>query len=403
MKKNHLLLLASLLAIKVTGQGPDTYPEVSLPELMKKKAAGESNMVILDVRSRGEFGDSSRGKSGNIGRIRGAINFTLQDLQGKPETVKQLDKFRDNEIYLICSHSYRSRSASNILLKNGFTHVNNVRGGMTEWYRRYDELKDYRSQLDDADITYTNYAPAQLLSDLQQGKNLLLLGISSNPRFWWDSANQKYSRYFPALKNTRYFSSTDSAGILAEVKKDPSRRVVLFNLVNSGSGELAEWLKQKDIAEVNYLVGGLSLFYEYVSDKQPPVSTDAFFEPQTTIRFLTPQGLCAMSGTKNYQVVDIRHDSLFNKVNEGVKHDYKHLAKAVNFPSAKGTDAFEKEFPDRKKQYVFINSFSSEGIELADALSKKGYKISWLNGGYDRWEWFMNNLEGFPCQDMLEK
>ena len=67
-------------------------------------------MVIVDVRSKGEYYDTvSRGKQSNIGHIKGAINITLQDLQQNPDAVKQLDAYKDKDIYLICSHSYRSR------------------------------------------------------------------------------------------------------------------------------------------------------------------------------------------------------------------------------------------------------------------------------------------------------
>lgn len=379
----------------------NNYKEVTLPELMQKKRQGGENMVIVDVRSPGEYGDSSRGKSGNIGRIKDAINLNVQELQNDPAAVKKLDSYRDREIYLICSHSYRSRAASNILLKNGFTHVNNVRGGMTEWYRRYNEMAAYRDLLQDQDLSYINLSPAQLLGDLQQHKNILLLGIRNKPRFWWDSATVNYYRYFPLLKNTRYFDFADSLKLLEEVQKEPGRPVVLFNMVNNGAGELAEWLKQKGVPRVAYLVGGINLFFEYSSDLQPPVSTDEWFESQSTIRFITPRGFCNMPANKNVQVVDIRHDSLFNKVNEGVKHNFKHLSGAVNYYAGRGADSFEQAFPDKKKQYVFINAFGSDGILLAADLSARGYKISWLNGGYDRWEWFMNNDEQFGCNNSL--
>ena len=64
-------------------------------------------------------------------------------------------------------------------------------------------------------------------------------------------------------------------------------------------------------------------------------------------------------------------------------------------------EAIEKEFPDKQKEYVFMNEFGGNGMDLAVALTKKGYKITWLNGGFDRWEWYMNNVEDFSCNDLL--
>src|SRR5258705_4882218 len=129
MTKKSVFALFSLLAFALTAGAQNTYNEITLPELMKKKHNGDNNMVIVDVRSKGEYYDTvSRGKQSNIGRIKGAINIPVQELQQNPDAVKQLDAYKDKEIYLICSHSYRSRSASNALLRNGFTHVNNVQG-----------------------------------------------------------------------------------------------------------------------------------------------------------------------------------------------------------------------------------------------------------------------------------
>jgi hypothetical protein len=39
------------------------------------------------------------------------------------------------------------------------------------------------------------------------------------------------------------------------------------------------------------------------------------------------------------------------------------------------------------------------GIELADALLKKGYRIGWIIGGIERWEWYTNNIDAFTCKD----
>jgi rhodanese-related sulfurtransferase len=107
-----------------------------------------------------------------------------------------------------------------------------------------------------------------------------------------------------------------------------------------------------------------------------------------------------MMNDKNVQMIDVRHDTIFNKVNSGTKHDFKHLKGAVNFFAGKDISLFEKEFADKKKEFVFISN-NMDGLALADALTKKGYKISWMLGGVDRWEWYMNNTEDFKCNDSL--
>jgi rhodanese-related sulfurtransferase len=399
----QILSCFGLFILFLSCRSQNTYNEITLPELMKKKHNSDKNMVIVDVRTKGEYYDTiSRGKQSNIGHIKGAINIPVQDLQQTPDAVKQLDAYKDKDIYLICSHSYRSRAASNILLKNGFIHVNNVQGGMTEWYRRYDELSAYRDEFLEKGISYNNISPAQLLEQLTTGKKVLFLGIRNTAKMWYDSFNIKLYRYYPLFKNTVYFNYADSLKILEEAQKQKGQPVVLFNLVNNGAAELAEWLTAKGISNVSYLVGGENYFYEYVQNKQASAKADKFLTMQSGIRFITPAVFCnAIPGNKNLQMIDTRHDSLFNKINEGTKHNYKHLKDAANFFEGNGAALFEQKFIDRKKEYVLVSENGIDGLEFADALAKKGYTIHWLIGGLQRWEWYMNNVEDFSCNDFL--
>ncbi len=403
MAKRFTFGLLILVSFLLRLQAQDNYNEITLPELMKKKRQGDKNIVIVDVRSPGEYYDSiTWGRQSNIGRIKDAINIPVQEFSRNPDAVKQqLEQYKDKDIYLICSHSYRSRVASNVLLKNGFTHVNNVRGGMTEWYRRYEELYPYRAAFLEKSGNYKNMSPAQLYDQLSSGKDVLLIGLRNTPRFWWDSANLRYYQYFPMLKNAVYLTYADSLQVFEMTQKDKSRPVVLFNIVNNGAAELANRLTQLGITDVSYLVGGLNLFYEGLRNRKSTTDISKFITTQSKIDFITPENYCQVASKTYYQLVDIRHDTLFNKVRHGVKHSYSHLKNAVNFYEKNGADAFMQQYPDKKKDYVLISEIGTDGIEFANTLAQKGYKIHWLMNGIDRWEWYMNNVEDFACNNLL--
>ncbi|MDP4264998.1 MAG: rhodanese-like domain-containing protein [Bacteroidota bacterium] len=396
-----IIFLLFILTHVVKAQ--NNYNEISLPELMKKKQA-DKNIVVVDVRTNAEYYDSAtRGKQSNIGRIKDALHIELRDLQQNPDAVKQLDAYKDKDIYLICSHSYRSRSASSILLKNGFTHVNNVRGGMTEWFRRYDDLAPYKSDFYETSTSYENVSPSQVAHDLIAGKNPLLIGISGTPRFWWDSATKKLYDYLPLFKEAIYFDYSDSLKVLETVQKEKGRQVVFFNMVNNGAAELADWLTQKGIPGISYLVGGNYYFYEHIRNKQLAGKAGKFMVQKNSIQFITPIDYCNQVSQKNLQVIDLRHDTLFNKISDGVKYDYRYLKGSVNFFAGKGEDLFSKEFPDKQKNYILMSQDGMAGLELAGALTKKGYKIYWLMGGLWRLEWYTINIEDFGCKDILVK
>lgn len=399
MKPILLSCICCLIFFPVISQ--KKYNEVTLPELMKKLAHKDSNMLILDVRTRGEYYDSgSVYQQSNIGRIRGALNIPLQDFRKDPATVHQLDKYKDKDIYVICSHSYRSRVVSNLLLDSGFTHINNTRGGMTEFFRRYNEVAPFKKDFYETKVPYENVAPAQLINDLTSGKNPLIIGINNTPRYYWDSLNIVLDKFYPSFKSEVNFDYGDSLKIFELVKKQTNRPVVLYNTTNYGAAELAGWLAQKGIHNVGYLVGGTNLFYEYIVNENLATSADKFLKKNSLVRFITPSLFCdQMSSSKETTTIDLRHDTIFNKITHGAKYNYKHLKQAMNFFAGKGIAEFEQQFPDKKISYVLISENGIDGIELADSLAKKGYKINWLISGMQRWEWYMNNVETFKCMD----
>jgi rhodanese-related sulfurtransferase len=382
----------------------NTYTEISLPALMKKYQQNASNMVIVDVRTQGEYHDTvGRYKSSDIGRIKGAINITVQDLDQKPETIKQLEQYKDKEIYLICSHSFRSRFASNILLKNGFTHVNNVQGGMTEWYRRYDELAPYRAALETS-IPYKNTSSGELFDQLVNKKDILLIGINVVPKMPWDSTTAKYLHYYPTFKKAVYFNNTDSLKILELVKQQPGKPVILFNNFSIGGAEIADWLAGQGIPNVQYLVGGMNYFIEYAANKNQLKKAAQLLTADNSIQYITPLYFCnELAGKQGATLIDLRHDTLYNKVNDGIKNNYTHVKGSVNFNAEKGVEAFEQQFPDRKALYTMVSRNGGDGLKLAEELSKKGYTINWILGGMQRFDWYSINMETFRCTGYLLK
>ncbi len=400
MKKSFALLLSYLLFQFASAQ--QAYNEITLPELMKKYHQNKSDLVIVDVRSDGEYYDSaSRFKNGNIGRIKGVQHIDVSELMKGPENLKSLEQFKDKEVYLICSHSYRSRTASNILLKNGFKNVNNVQGGMTEWYRRYEDFIPYRNALETS-VKYTNISAAQLFNLYQKTSEFQLIGINIIPRYYYDSANQRLLDILPSFKKATFFNNNDSAKVLELAKKNNGKPVILFSGYSNGAAEMADWLANQGIPNVQYLIGGINYYLEYVANKNLMAEAGPTLVTKGSMRFISAGYFCDQMANKYRTViVDLRADTLFNKVNDGIKSDYTHLKNSVSFPATKGSAEFERSFPDKAPQYIMVSRFGPEGIELADELSKKGYHINWLLGGISRYDWYTINVETFHCSDLL--
>ncbi len=81
-------------------------PKVDYAELVKQGA------IILDVRSKGEYGS---------GHIKGSINISVDVLNNNLNKLKDKNK----PIITCCASGMRSASAKSILKSNGYTNVHN--------------------------------------------------------------------------------------------------------------------------------------------------------------------------------------------------------------------------------------------------------------------------------------
>ena len=99
-------------------------PMMSTAEL-KQRLDKQEDVMVLDVRSPEEF-------SGELGHIHGALNITIDELQGR---INELEEYRNRQIAIVCRTDKRSARAANILKDACFSTINVVRGGMEQWRR----------------------------------------------------------------------------------------------------------------------------------------------------------------------------------------------------------------------------------------------------------------------------
>src|SRR5215203_6302820 len=84
--------------------------------------------LLLDVRSKGEYDDTSSARSLNLGHFAAAQNLDIREL---PARWRELQAYKDKPVFIYCSHSQRSRRAAKMLVDSGFTKVYNINGGLS--------------------------------------------------------------------------------------------------------------------------------------------------------------------------------------------------------------------------------------------------------------------------------
>ena len=100
----------------------DGYENTNIQHTLKHWKAGDKSPVpfmLLDVRTPEEYAE---------GHIKGAVLIPVQQLQQRISEVP-----KDKQVYVYCRSGVRSVRASKMLVKAGYTRIENVQGGFMAW------------------------------------------------------------------------------------------------------------------------------------------------------------------------------------------------------------------------------------------------------------------------------
>ncbi len=85
--------------------------------------AQNTNIVVLDVRTPGEYAD---------GHIAGATNVDFRD----PNFAQELDSLDKDKTYLVhCASGGRSSKTRDMMKKDGFESIYHLNGGLNAWIK----------------------------------------------------------------------------------------------------------------------------------------------------------------------------------------------------------------------------------------------------------------------------
>lgn len=110
-----------LIAVVVAGcvGGTRNEPGVDLPMAEVLKLWQNKEIVMIDVRTPGEYAD---------GHIPGIANIPVDELERRIAEIP-----RDKKVVLICRTGNRSATGTKLLRDKGLTNVYNSKDGMTSW------------------------------------------------------------------------------------------------------------------------------------------------------------------------------------------------------------------------------------------------------------------------------
>ena len=94
------------------------------------------DVVILDVRSNYEH---------NLGRFKDAVTLDIENFRDFPTKINELAKYKDKKILTYCTGGIKCEKASALLLKEGFSEVYQLHGGIIKYGKEADG-KDFEGQ-----------------------------------------------------------------------------------------------------------------------------------------------------------------------------------------------------------------------------------------------------------------
>jgi sortase A len=101
---------------------------ISVGEVYDIITSGGEDYIILDVRKLEEF---------NQGHLEGAVHIPVDELEGRLDELSE-----DEPIIVYCKSGGRSKTASNLLIENGFTQIYNMSGGILDWEQEGYPIED---------------------------------------------------------------------------------------------------------------------------------------------------------------------------------------------------------------------------------------------------------------------
>lgn len=353
-----------------------------------------SKLLIIDVRTKGEFADTSYMGNRNIGKLKGAINIPIDDLE--KEIPKLKEKHLGEPIVLYCSHSQRSRKASKLLEENGFTQVRNLNGGMS-WMNQANE-KEFacKKQIIVSSVLYKNI-PAREAIDLIRSfdklrmTDLVIIDVRSAAEF--EAKDSIEANNIGRLKNAINIPENEIKNNLAKLNEYKNKTILICDNYGKQTNVAATYLVKKGFKKVYGMLGGLNALVG--KDKESTSLRKEMMQDLPQYNLLNvKETLDLLNANNDVVILDLRTEDEFNNK---AKEEWKNLGRmkgAINLPPAE----FESKLSDlnKYKSSKILVYGNADAAKHCKKLKQAGFEnVSLLYGGLWDMVSAYANIDGF--------
>jgi rhodanese-related sulfurtransferase len=355
-------------------------------------AALEKNKgyVLLDVRSPGEHDDTSSSAGLNLGHLKGARNINISELGTR---ISELRQYKDQPIFVYCSHSQRSRRASKMLADSGFTKIFNVNGGLSSFYYTGAGGKDCLPSLIDSKNKYHIISASELCGKMKGTNRPFIMDVRSDSAFRRISLDPKVNA-LGTIRGAVSIPLTELPKRLSEIPRD--REIIITDLNGGDAAKAAVLLTSNGFANVSMLVEGIDRLLYSLNSKETCVPS--IYQSPVTYSLLSNKDFPAfISSNPDLVLIDVRTAEEFGNTFKDSWRNIGHIRNAINIPV---TDLATRmsEIEKYKNKEILIYGFGTQAecFKTANTLQQNGFsKIRILTGGLFNLRWTAANVKGY--------
>lgn len=382
-----LLVCCSLLSSGQYKNDNVLYKTVSIEDLCAQLKS-TPNAVVLDVRSKGEYEDTSTFTGLNIGRLKKAIHLDINEMATR---WRELLPYKDKPLYVVCSHSQRSRRVSKMLSDSGFTNIVNVNGGLTS-YNLFLSPSLCRDELYETHNSYRLVSPLALCSFLSANDDVFILDVRTDSAYRGIASDERQNA--PGkLKASVNIPLASLSSSLASVPKN--KKILVVDDAGVESPRAARLLAENGYKNVHVLFNGMDLLNGR-SKAEIPCSGSIVTK---TVRYQVLaadefDALVRKGG--GIKILDMRPAEEFTNQSKTAFRNIGHINNAINIPWAE-LERRSAELGTAKDVPVVVYHFSgaTDAFRAAKYLSEQGFqKVYVLAGGLFNLRWQAANLKG---------
>lgn len=380
-------LMLSTPRAQVPAKYDSLYKTIYAKDLCKL-ALNNPHLVLIDVRSPGEYSDTSQYNSLNMGHLKSAINITVDTIL---KNVSVLEPYKNKTVVLYCSHSQRSRRASKLLSESGFTDFYNLNGGMSQLNQMTEKEFPCKEEWMVSNLNYINLSSKGAIDLIKKNPKLVIVDIRSVALY--NSKDSLAGNNIGHIKNAINIPYTELEQRLPELDQYKSQPVFIYSQTGDGDAARAALkLTEVGYTKVYHLLAGL----DDLLAEDNAVSIMANPAPFHIVD--GKDALKLLRNNSNLTIYDTRPKMEFENKITG-HESYKNLGHIKNAVNLEEQDFDTYNYPSDKKAPVLIYG-REEAFKLADKLNAVGYKDVYVMRGIYGMISCAFNVEG--CKDALK-